>query len=145
MIQKIVFIMVLMFTSLVASEIDWEKDFKSGIEKAKKLNKPVLFIFSRHTCKYCVILEETTLKDKRVVESLNRDHVSIVSYTDEDDYTPRKLWRPGTPSIWFLMPDGEPMYAPIPGAIGAEQFLEALAIVKTEFTRIEKEKTQKKK
>jgi len=145
MIKKIVFIMFLLFSSLLASEVHWEKDFKNGIEKAKKLNKPVLFIFSRHTCKYCVILDETTLKDKRVIEALNRDFISIVSYTDENDYTPQELWRPGTPSIWFLLPNGEPMYAPIPGAIGSEQFLEALAIVKMEFTKIEKEKTLKKK
>jgi len=145
MTKKIIFIMVLMVSSLFASQVKWEKDFKSGIENAKKVNKPVLFIFSRHTCKYCVILEETTLKDKRVIKALNQDYISIVSYTDENDYTPRELWRPATPSIWFLMPNGEPMYAPIPGAIGAKQFLEALAIVKSEFLKLEQEKSKKKK
>jgi len=135
MINKLLFLLLITFSSLIASEVHWEKDFKSGIESAKVFNKPVLFIFSRHTCKYCVILEETTLKDKRVVKALNRDYISIISYTDENDYTPQELWRPGTPSIWFLMPNGKPMYAPIPGAIGPEQFLEALAIVKSEFEK----------
>ncbi|MEA3228328.1 MAG: thioredoxin family protein [Campylobacterota bacterium] len=138
MLKKIVFIMSMMLSSLMASEVNWEKDFNSGIKKAKELNKPVLFISSRHTCKYCVILDETTLKDKRVIKALNRDYISIISYSDENDYLPKKLWSPGTPAIWFLMPDSEPMYAPIPGAIGAEQFLEALAIVKTEFAKREK-------
>ncbi len=138
MIKKIFLLMLISVASLVASEISWAKDYTSGMKQAKELNKPVLFIYSRHTCKYCVILDETTLKDKRVVKALNKDYISIVSYTDENDYTPREILSQsrGTPAIWFLLPSGQPMYAPIPGAIGAEQFLEALSIVKTEFDTI---------
>ena len=135
MLKKIIFIALLSVSSLFASGVNWAKDYESGIERAKKENKPVLFILSRHTCKYCVILDETTLSDKKVVTALNRDYVSIISYTDENDYTPRELWRPGTPSIWFLLPSGEPMFQPIPGAIGSEPFLNALSIVKDEFDK----------
>ena len=135
MFKKIIFIMLLLATSLFSSEIKWAKDFKSGMKDAKAQSKPVLFVFSRHTCKYCVILEETTFKDERVIKALGRDFVSIVSYTDENDYTPRELWRPGTPSLWFLKPDGEPMFQPIMGAVDAENFLKALAIVKDEFDK----------
>jgi len=133
MFKKIIFTMLLLSASLFAADINWAKDFKSGIAKAKKENKPVLFVFSRHTCKYCVILDETTFKDKKVIEALNRDYVSIISYTDENDYTPRELWTPGTPAIWFLYPDATPMYQPLMGAMDAENFLKATAIVKKEF------------
>ena len=143
MIKKIVLLVFLTITSLVASEVNWAKDYKSGIEKAKKTDKPVLFIYSRHTCKYCTILEETTLRDTRVVKALNKDYISIIAFSDDNDFIPREILREsrGTPAIWFLLPSGEPMYAPIPGAIGAEQFLEALAIVKTTF---DKQKSVKK-
>jgi thioredoxin-related protein len=127
------YVAVLFATSLMANGISWEKDFKSGIEKATKENKPVLFVFSRHTCKYCVILEETTFANAGVIEGLNKDFVSIISYSDENDYTPRELWRPGTPTIWFLYPDGAPMYQPMMGAVDKENFLKALSIVKHEF------------
>jgi len=133
MLKKIILMMFLLGTSLVASEIKWAKDFESGIKESTAKNKPVLFVFSRHTCKYCVILDETTFKDKKVVEALNKDFVSIVSYTDENDYTPKELWRPGTPALWFLMPDGEPMFQPLMGAIDANNFLKALELVKEEF------------
>lgn len=133
MFKKIIFIALLALTSLSATEINWETDFKSGMKNAEEQNKPVLFVFSRHTCKYCVVLDNTTLKDSRVVEALNRDFVSIVSYTDENDFTPRELWRPGTPTIWFLYPDSYPMFQPIQGAIDADNFLNAIAIVKEEF------------
>jgi len=135
MFKKIILIALLSASSLLASGVNWAKDYESGIQRAQKENKPVLFILSRHTCKYCVILDETTLSDATVAKALNRDYVSIISYTDENDYTPRDLWRPGTPSIWFLLPSGEPMYQPIPGAIGVEPFLNALGIVKEEFDK----------
>jgi len=138
MLKKIIFIALLSASSLLASGVNWAKDYDSGIKQAQKENKPVLFVFSRHTCKYCVILDETTLSDAKVVKALNRDYVAIVSYSDENDYTPRELWRPGTPTIWFLKSDGEPMFQPIAGAIGTEPFLNALAIVKKEFDKISK-------
>jgi thioredoxin-related protein len=126
--------------SILASEVNWAKDYHSALKQAKEQNKPVLFISSRHSCKYCVMLDETTLKDPRVVKGLNRDFVSVTSYSDERDYMPRELWRPGTPAIWFLMPSGEPMYEPIMGAVDADNFLKALAIVQEEFKKTQESK-----
>jgi thioredoxin-related protein len=137
------FIIWLIFGAAVtlgASDIKWAKDFNAGIAEAKKANKPVLFVSSRHSCKYCVILDETTFKDKRVIEELNKNFISIISYSDENDYMPKELWQPGTPAIWFLEPNSEPMYQPLMGAVDAENFLKALGIVKEEFN---KEKSKK--
>ncbi len=134
-LNKIIFMVLFLATSVFASEIEWAKDFESGIKEATTKNKPVMFVFSRHSCKYCVILEETTFRDERVTKALGNDFVSIVSYTDENDYTPRELWRPGTPAIWFLDSKGEPMFQPLMGAVDSENFLKALAIVKDEFDK----------
>lgn len=133
MLKKIILAVLIITSSLTASEIKWAKDFQSGIKEATKINKPVLFVFSRHSCHYCKVLDETTFQDEKVIESLNKDFVSIISYTDENDYTPRELWRPGTPTLWFLKPDGEPLFQPLVGAVDAENFLKALEIVKKEF------------
>ena len=129
------YIALLLATTLMANEVNWAKDFQTGIAKATKENKPVLFVFSRHSCKYCVILDQTTFSDNRVIKGLDRDFVSIISYSDENDYTPRELWRPGTPTIWFLMPNGEPMYQPLMGAVDPDGFLNAIAVVKKEFDK----------
>lgn len=129
----LIYLMLLFSTTIMASEIKWAKDYDSGIKEAARFVKPVLFISSRHTCKFCVILDNTTLKDERVVKALNKDFVSIIAYSDEQDYMPRELYQPGTPAIWFLLPSGEPMFQPIMGAIDAENFLNALKIVKKEF------------
>ncbi|MDD3504922.1 MAG: DUF255 domain-containing protein [Sulfurimonas sp.] len=126
--------------SLFGAEINWAKDYNEGIKNAQEKQKPVLFVSSRHSCKYCVILDETTFKDARVIEQLNKNFISIISYSDENDYMPRELWQPGTPAIWFLMPSEEPMYQPLMGAMNAENFLKALLVVEEEFKKQKSEK-----
>ncbi len=134
----LVYLTILFASTLMASEVNWAKDFKAGLDEATRFNKPVLFISSRHTCRYCVILDDTTLKNKKVVDALNKDFVSIISYSDENDYIPREFKDPRTPAIWFLLPSGEPMYQPIMGAIGVKDFLEALSVVQKEFDNSKK-------
>lgn len=133
MFKKLLYVALFVSSLAFGADIQWAKDYESGIKQATEQGKPVLFVHSRHSCKYCVILDETTFKDAKVIEALNRDYVSIISYTDENDYTPSELWRPGTPTIWFLFSNGEPIFEPLMGAVDAENFLNALAIVKEEF------------
>lgn len=136
---KSILLALILMTNVVAQElvhkIDWQSDFKTALENAKKVEKPVLFVSSRHSCKYCVILEETTFENAEVITKLNSEFVSVIAYSDERDYMPRELWRPGTPAIWFLYPDGTPMFQPLMGAMDAENFLKALHIVKAEFDK----------
>ena len=130
-----IFLLMGFLVNLMGSEIKWAKDYNEGIKSAQVASKPVLFVSSRHTCKYCVVLDETTFKDKRVIEELNKNFVSIISYSDENDYMPKELWQPGTPAIWFLYSDSEPIFQPLMGAVDPENFLKALAIVREEFAK----------
>jgi len=135
MFKNIILILILV-SSAFSSEIKWEKNFKSAIERAKKVNKPIFFVSSRHSCRYCVVLEQTTFQDAQVIKDLNDNFVSVIAYSDENDYMPRELWRPGTPAMWFLKPDGTPMFEPLMGAYGAKNVLQAFAQVKEEFKAI---------
>jgi thioredoxin-related protein len=138
MYKLLIIIAIFIATSVMADEIHWAKGFESGITQATKEHKPVLFVFSRHTCKYCVILEKTTFSDESVIAGLNKDFVSIIAYSDENDAMPQELWRPGTPTIWFLKSNGEPMFQPLMGAVDAQNFLKAMGVVKTEFDKTNK-------
>ena len=135
-----IYIMVFFSLALNATEIKWASDFKSGIKEASRFNKPVFFVSSRHTCRYCVMLEETAFKDKAVIKKLNEEYIAIISYSDEQDYMPQKLWQPGTPALWFLKSDGEPLYQPLMGALPAKGLLQALGIAKDEFDKLQKKK-----
>jgi len=140
--RKILLMVVMLSTLLSASPIHWEKDLKVAITKATKLKKPILFISSRHTCKYCVMLERTTLSNPRIINELNRNFIAVVSYSDDGDYLPKDLWRPGTPAIWFLDSHGEPLFQPIMGAIDSDNFTKAMVVVKKEFIQRLKEEAR---
>jgi len=142
MIKKIILMMLILASSLIASDVNWAKDYDSGMKTALKQNKPVLFVISRDTCKYCIILDDTTLKDEKVVKTLNKDFVAVRSWTNEGDFIPREIAQntPGLPGIWFLLPNGDPMFQPLLGLVKKDPFLDALAVVKTEFDELQKGK-----
>lgn len=135
MIVRLVLALFLAWGTADAAGINWEKDYAAALQKSKELNRPVMFIVSSHTCRYCVILEKETLSDPAVVEAVNKDFVSAIVYTDDNDFFPNELFTGGTPTIWFLEPSGEPMFQPLMGALGVEAYLEALGIVKSEFAK----------
>jgi len=129
----LVYIALLFATTVMAGEIHWAKDYKTGMEMAKKQNKPVMFLISRNTCKYCNMLKATTLKDKKVIKALNRDFIAIVSKLEKHDYIPDELRAPGLPTTWFLLPSGEPMFQPLMGMVDTKNYMVALAVVKETF------------
>jgi len=134
---KILIYMALFFaTSLLAAEVNWAKDYNSGLKQAKEQNKPMLFVISRDTCKYCIILKNTTFKDKKVTTTLNKDFIAVTSWINENDYIPEELFTPGLPGIWFLLPSGEPMFQPLMGALGTEEIMHYLKQVKSEFDKM---------
>ena len=136
MIKNIIIAMLFIASSVFATEVNWAKDYYSGIKQATKENKPVLFIISRDTCKYCVMLDNQTLKDKKVVKMLNKDFVSIRSWINEGDFIPENLARmtPGLPGIWFLTSTGKPMSMEM-GLISKEKLIIDLSIIYTEFKK----------
>ena len=140
--KKIVSALLLLVSVVFAEGVHWEDDLASAKMHATELDKPILFVSSRHTCKYCVILERKTFGDPRVIKALNDEFVSFTSWSDEGDVVPPELWRPGTPAIWFLLPDGTPMYEPLMGAVGPDDFLEALSIVRDNYNKNHKRKSK---
>lgn len=132
---KIILIMLFSVLTLFGGSIKWEKDYSMALAKAKSANKPLMFIVSNHACRFCTQFETTTLKDPKVVQKLNNDYISAVVYIDENPIFPHQLNVPGTPGTWFLKQNGEPMFEPIMGAVGSEDFLKALDIVKEEYKK----------
>jgi len=134
--KKIIWILLLMMTSLFSAEIQWEKSYQKAASKAAMSKKPMLFVLSSHHCKWCRHLEKTTFKDPAVIKRLNKEFISLTIYTDERTRYPRELYKPGTPAIWILDSKGEPLFDAIQGAVDAENFLQALEIVKTKFDKL---------
>ena len=127
--KKPLILLLLGTTLLFAEGIRWKSDYNAAVAAAKKADKPIFFVFSNHACKWCRHLEATTFKDPKVVAELNGRFVNVIAYGDGGDFVPGALWAPGTPALWFLDEQGEAMFQPIQGAVGASDFLQATEIV----------------
>ena len=139
--KKLIGMLLLGATLLLADGIHWEADYKAAVKKAGTENKPIFFVFSSHDCKWCRRLEDTTFSDPQVIKTLNDDFINVIAYTDAGDYVPRGLWVPGTPALWFLDANGEAMFQPIQGAVGAQEFLKATTIVRQEYEKLQLQQT----
>jgi thioredoxin-related protein len=135
--MKKILLVFLLGISVFGSNINWENGYKEAIAKSKKLHKPLMFIVSRHTCKYCVKLKNETLSNAKVIAKLNKDFISLIQYTDDDNCMPYAIAveTRGTPAIWFLDENGLPLFQPIGGYLGADDFLNALDIVSKTYKK----------
>ncbi|MDX1295461.1 MAG: DUF255 domain-containing protein [Sulfurimonadaceae bacterium] len=132
--KKILFVWMMLTGLLAAAPLQLETGYEKALEKAQSQDRPVMLVLSSHSCRYCDLFDQETLADAQVIKALNRDFVNMVAYTDEGQYVPRQLITGATPTIWFLTPKGEPMFQPIMGAVGKEDFVKALAIVHDAYT-----------
>ena len=135
MMKKIVMAFLMTCAVLGAASLQLENGYAAALTKAQTEKKPVMLVLSSHQCRYCDLFDSETLGDDKVIEALNRDFVSTVVYAAQGEYAPEMLITGATPTIWFLQPNGDPMFQPIMGAVGKEDFIKALAIVHEEHLK----------
>ncbi|MGA9047189.1 thioredoxin family protein [Sulfuricurvum sp.] len=128
---KIVSGILLSAAVLFGADIKWEKDLASAVERAGKEKKPLMVVVTKYGCKWCDVLKKETLKNPKVSDTLNRDFVSYEAVMEEGT-VPQSLMTPGTPATWFIK-GKTPMFEPIMGAVGVDDFLYALDAVKKEY------------
>lgn len=136
--KKIFFL--LMITGVIAfgSSVHWASSFHNAILTATAKEEPILFIVSAHDCKYCHLLENTTLSNRRVIDTLNKKFVSYTAYLDSYHNFPRRFETSATPTIWFLYPNGQALSEPIMGALDTNNFLKVLLLVEHRFNQVMK-------
>jgi len=152
MLKKTIVILCLFSLTLLASapkesktitterSLEKEKSFLSALKKADKEKKPVLFIISRHTCKYCVVLDKEVLANEEIIKELNKNFITTIAYTDDGARFPQKYNTGVTPTIWFLSHNGKPLFQPYRGAMELKSFKSALNQVKKEYTTVSQKK-----
>lgn len=128
---KIICGIVLSAVVLLGADIKWEKDLASAVDRAGKEKKPLMVVVSKYGCKWCDVLKKETLQNPKVAAVLNRDFVAYEAILEEGT-VPQSLMTPGTPATWFIK-GKSPMFEPVMGAIGVDDFLYALETVKKEY------------
>ncbi len=130
MIKSIVTLLVFAAVAFGA-DLKWEKDLNGAVERAAKEKKPLMVVVTKYGCKWCDVLKQQTLKNPKVSAILNRDFVAFEAVMEEGT-VPQSLMTAGTPATWFIK-GKTPMFEPVMGAIGVEDFLYALDEVKKEY------------
>ena len=69
------------------TEGTWYHDWNTGMEAAKKEQKPVLVDFSADWCKWCHVMEEKTFSAPEIKKRLDSGWISIRIDTEERDKT----------------------------------------------------------
>jgi thioredoxin-related protein len=132
--KRIFLILTAVSAILFAETVTLQKSFETTLAEAARLERPIMMVVSSKDCQYCDLFEDETLADPLVAKALNRDFVSSVLFPDKGDRIPEPYHTGSTPTIWFLLPDGNPMFAPVMGAVPPAEFIKILAIVHDAYT-----------
>ena len=136
--MKKILLVLLLAVGVFGAELKTQDSICKAVEVAKQKDKPIMFVITRENCKYCKILKTKTLKDKKLVDELNKNFVVVIVNYDKGDYIPASLVNVrGVPAIWFLYKNGYSMYQDAGGAPQKiDLFLEMLDGVKKRYKEI---------
>lgn len=136
-IKKICLILLLLSTFLNASpaelfkSLGYTETYKETLEKAVKVNKPMMLVIYEKTCPYCRKLESETLKSKDVNNFVQENFISV-GLEKNDDLYPYYLKPDVAPTVKFVNPkDGSIIFISY-GYLPKEDFL----VILTEVNKI---------
>jgi len=86
---------------LVASELRIEHDFSTAIQKAKSQDKEVMMIYSAVWCPECEYMKEVVLKDKEVVNYVQKRYIVLILDIQKDKL-PKEYNYIGIPTFFFI-------------------------------------------
>jgi len=110
--------------SILLADINWAEDYESGLAKAKKEHKKVMLMFSREECHVCQMMKEKVYTNKKVEEYINNNFIPIEAVVDFDGKLGYKVY--GTPTYYFLTPEGKQIGDMKLGGSTVEGFLKLL-------------------
>jgi thioredoxin-related protein len=106
--------------------IDWIKDYQTGLELAKKQNKPMLIAFHKQFTQYCTLMNQETYPDKRVIKYIRDNFIPIYIDVDKQPKT-AQLFNVGYyPTHYIKYHDSEKLIGPHIGHDTPKVFIEKL-------------------
>jgi len=123
--KKLIFVLVFLLGFAGASE--WFSDPISGIEYAKKEQKPVMFYFHSEHCPYCLQMETFVFTDEKVSKYMDKFVVISLNV----DTQVGRLWSKrfnvfGTPTFVFYDPKKDTVMSIAFGSRSKEDFIKLL-------------------
>ena len=112
--MKKIVLTIFALASLLMAEVNWQPNYNTAKEEAKKSEKPMLVILVSHTCRWCRKLENRTLQNPKVVDYVNKFFVPVIVYREEGDY-PDFIRSSMIPTTFFLTPNEKMIIQPSVG------------------------------
>lgn len=119
-----IFFSLVLFSTLLFSDIKWAEDIDEAYEIAAKENKVVMVMLSRRGCPGCDYMKDIVFPKSDVSIELEKHFVSV--HVDvREDFIPEGLSFFATPTFYFLNKDEKVLHR-INGSENSIQFFEEL-------------------
>lgn len=125
--MKYIFLITLFISSLFATQMGWQNNYKAALKEAKIEKKDVYMLITSSDCRWCRKFESTTLQEKVVIERLKEQYV-LLHVDRDDDFIPADFKRKRVPRHYFITNRGEIIYSFL-GYWDREDFFSFLADV----------------
>ena len=119
--------------SALANDIDWQKNYDSALEQAKKEKKLVMVDIYTDWCGWCKKLDRDTYSDKDVQAKLAKNFIAVKINPEKSQKNAQlaeQFGKAGYPHIVFLDSNGK-KFSEIIGYKPAADFLQKLEQVST--------------
>ena len=106
-------------------EMNYEVDYKTALEKAKKENKNIMMVISQTTCPWCRKLERQTLKKENINSLVKENFIALSIDKDIINY-PKKYEAKVVPTIFFVNAKDETIIKKVLGYKNKKDFQKIL-------------------
>ncbi|MGC9517496.1 MAG: thioredoxin family protein [Methanomicrobiales archaeon] len=89
------------------SDLNWNNDFNTALQKAKETNKPIIIDFYANWCGACQQLDEDTFSDPQVIEKLNENYVLLKADIDSNPDLASQYQIYSVPTILIMDSNGQ--------------------------------------
>ncbi len=127
-------VLALLLAGFAWGEVDWATSYERGLAQAKEEQKLVMVMFSKESCKACAYMKKEVFERPQVARYLDEHYVAIE--VDIHDYPKTMGYKViGTPTFYFLAPDGTTLGSALVGKAPEKLFLDELRAVKASYIK----------
>ncbi len=135
--KKIVLILALLSSILLANELKTVYSYENALQKAKDANKSVMIMMSYSGCPVCDHMKDIVFEREAVLEYLNENYFVVIKDLVNDKY-PQRFASIKTPTFFFIDPNTkEELIDREVGGFMPEKFLNILKTARGDIQEIE--------
>ncbi len=125
----------------IETEISWRSDLKKAHQESVKLNRPMMIVFGADWCTYCRKMEQTTLTDPGLIDTVNRNYIPVHLDFDKERRIAEILEVDRLPCTVFLSPRAD-LLGRMVGFVGRRQYRDVVSKVQIVHGKLQKKQAE---